>query len=252
MQLEGMTCVVTGGASGIGAAIVERFLAEGAYVVAVDRDAERLRQLAEEAAPTGRLSTAQGSVDNAAFADATIRDLCDSGHIPDCLVTAAAISIGGAAADTTEAAWDEVFSVNVKGTFIWCKAVLPHLVARGKGSIVTLASQLALSGGRGNASYVAAKGAVISLTRSIALDYAADGVRANALVPAAIDTPMLRRSFARAPDPAGAEARSRARHPLGRFGQASEVAAAAVFLASSEASFTTGALLPVDGGWLAA
>lgn len=252
MKLEGMTCVVTGGASGIGAAIVERFLAEGAYVAAVDRDAERLSQLADEASATGRLSTALGSVDDPAFAAATIEELCDGGRIPDCLVTAAAISIGGAAADTTEAAWDEVFSVNVKGTFIWCKAVLPHLVGRKKGSIITLASQLALSGGRGNASYVAAKGAIISLTRSIALDYASEGIRANALVPAAIDTPMLRRSFARNPDPAGAESRSRARHPLGRFGLAAEVAAAAVFLASSEASFTTGALLPVDGGWLAA
>ena len=252
MNLDGMSCIVTGGASGIGEAIVERFLAEGAHVTAVDRDSERLRQLADGASATGRLSTANGSVDDPAFAARTIAELCGTGRSPDCLVTAAAISIGGAAADTTEAAWDEVFSVNVKGTFIWCKAVLPHFVDRKKGSIITLASQLALSGGRGNASYVAAKGAIVSLTRSIALDYAEEGIRANALVPGAIDTPMLRRAFARNPDPAGAESRSLARHPLGRFGTAAEVAAAAVFLASSESSFTTGALLPVDGGWLAA
>jgi len=252
MQLDGVNCIVTGGASGIGEAIVKRFLAEGACVVAVDRDSERLGRLAEGASGADRLSTAIGSVDDEAFATKTVEELCDTGHAPDCIVTAAAISIGGAAADTAESAWDEVFSVNAKGTFIWCKAVLPHFVRRRKGAIITLASQLALSGGRGNASYIAAKGAVISLTRSIALDYAADGIRANVLVPGAIDTPMLRRSFARNADPAGAESRSVARHPLGRLGTAAEVAAAAVFLASSESSFTTGALLPVDGGWLAA
>jgi 2-keto-3-deoxy-L-fuconate dehydrogenase len=173
-------------------------------------------------------------------------------HRVDCLVTSAAISTGGIATATSDADWDRVFSINVKGTFLWCKAVLPHLAKQGGGSIITIASQLALSGGRGNASYVASKGAVLSLTRSIALDYAAQGVRCNALVPAAIETPLLRRSFQRQPDPAAAEARSIDRHPLGRFGRTEEVASAAVFLASDESSFTTGAILPVDGGWLAA
>lgn len=117
---------------------------------------------------------------------------------------------------------------------------------------MTVASQLALAGGRGNAAYVAAKGAILALTRTMALDFAADGIRVNALVPGAVDTPLLRRSFGRSADPEATAAASRARHPLGRFGTPDEVAEAALFLASDASRFTTGTTLAVDGGWLAA
>jgi 2-keto-3-deoxy-L-fuconate dehydrogenase len=125
------------------------------------------------------------------------------------------------------------------------------MLRSGHGSIVTVASQLALAGGRGNAVYVASKGAVVSLTRAVALDHAEDGIRANALLPGAIDTPMLRASLERQSQPAAARERSLARHPMRRFGHPEEVARAALFLASDDSSFTTGALIPVDGGWLA-
>jgi 2-keto-3-deoxy-L-fuconate dehydrogenase len=121
-----------------------------------------------------------------------------------------------------------------------------------KGVIITLASQLAIAGGRGNVAYVAAKGAIMSLTRTMALDYVADGIRVNAVAPGATDTPLLRRSFARAADPAAAQAKSEARHAMGRLGTPDEIAAAITFLASDEASFITGTVLPVEGGWLAA
>ena len=120
------------------------------------------------------------------------------------------------------------------------------------GSIITVASQLAVAGGKGNSAYIAAKGAIISLTRTMAVDFATDGIRVNALAPGAIDTPLLRRSFARHADPEPVREASRLRHAMKRFGEADEVAAAALFLASDEASFTTGIVLPVDGGWLAA
>ncbi|MGV6874470.1 SDR family oxidoreductase [Pseudochelatococcus sp. B33] len=250
MNLEGMTCVVTGAASGIGKAIAARFIAEGARVAMVDRDQELLIQAASEISDDSNGITVVGSVDDPALAEETARAVHGRWSRLDCLVTAAAISKGGIATATSDETWDEVFSVNVKGTFLWCKAVLPYFLSAQRGSIITVASQLALSGGRGNASYVASKGAVISMTRSLALDYATSGVRANALVPAAIDTPLLQRSFARQEDPGAAKARSVARHPMGRFGRSAEVAAAAVFLASDQSSFTTGAILPVDGGWL--
>jgi NAD(P)-dependent dehydrogenase (short-subunit alcohol dehydrogenase family) len=146
--------------------------------------------------------------------------------------------------------WDRTFRVNVRGTFLWIRAVLPPMIERRRGSIVTVASQLAIAGGRGNVSYIAGKGAVISLTRTVALEQAASGIRVNALVPGAIETPFLERGFARAPDPEASRRDRRARHPMGRFGTAGEVAQAALFLASDDSSFTTGSLLTVDGGWL--
>ena len=115
-----------------------------------------------------------------------------------------------------------------------------------------LASQLAIAGGKGNSAYIAAKGAIISLTRTMALDFAADGIRVNAIAPGVIDTPMLRRSFARHADPEPVREASKARHAMKRFGQAEEVAEAALHLASDASSFTTGTLMVVDGGWLAA
>jgi len=135
---------------------------------------------------------------------------------------------------------------------LWVRAALPKMIAGGGGSIVTVASQVALSGGRGSASYAASKGAVIALTRSVALDYAADRIRANVIAPGAIETPFLHRSFTRQPDPEAARQRSLDRHPLGRFGTVEEVARAALFLASDESSFTTGSVLMVEGGWNAA
>ena len=123
---------------------------------------------------------------------------------------------------------------------------------QGGGAIVTTASQLAIAGGAGNSAYIAAKGAILSLTRCMAMDFVADGIRVNAVVPGAIETPLLRRSFARRSDPDAAEASSVARHAMRRLGRAKEVAEAVLYLASDAASFTTGIALPVDGGWLAA
>jgi len=121
----------------------------------------------------------------------------------------------------------------------------------GVGSIILVGSQLAFSGGRGNAAYLASKGAIVSLAQTMALDHAHEGIRVNTLIPGAIDTPLLRRAFNRATDPEEVKARSVSRHPLGRLGRPEEVAQAALFLASDEASFTTGSCLRVDGGWLA-
>ncbi|CAN5265655.1 SDR family oxidoreductase [soil metagenome] len=245
MRLANKTALVTGAASGIGAEVARTFEREGARVALVDRDGAGLRAVAAEMkAPL----VFEGDVADGSFAAATVASLPRL----DVVLTAAGMSIGKKLADTTEEEWDRVFAVNAKGTFLWLRAALPKMIAGGGGSIITIASQIALSGGRGSASYGASKGAVISLTRSVALDYAADKIRANAIAPGATDTPFLHRSFARQPDPEAARQRSLDRHPMGRFGTVAEVAKAALFLASEESSFTTGSVLMVEGGWNAA
>lgn len=251
MRLKDKVVVVTGAGSGIGRGIAILFAKEGARVGLVDCDVSSLVNVAAAIRSSAGicLDVAGDVADSAAVEGATSRVVAEWGRI-DGIVTAAGISIGKTIVETPEDGWDRVFAVNVKGTFLWLRAVIPHLVAVGGGSIVTIASQLALAGGRNSAAYVAAKGAVISLTRSVALDYAGQGIRANVILPGAIETPMLERSFARQTKPAAAREESRRRHPLDRFGTVDEVAQAAMFLISNASTFTTGIQLPVDGGWL--
>ena len=243
MRLDGKVAVITGGASGIGLATVQRFLAAGAWVAVVDQDAQALKRL-----PDGVLAL-EGDVGDPDMVAAHHARIVSELGAPEVLMTSAGISVGKALEDTSPAEWEQVFRVNVTGTFLWMHAVMPAMAAGG--SVVLVASQLAQAGGRGNAAYVASKGAVISLARAAALDAAPRGIRVNALLPGAIETPMLARSFARRPDPDAAREASRARHPAGRFGRPEEVAEAALYLASDASGFTTGISLPVDRGWLA-
>ena len=253
MRLAGKVAVITGGGSGIGRASAVQFAREGAHLALVDRDAAGAEEtLAMLRAAGGDGSVYVGDVGEADFAKATIESVTAARGRLDVLMTAAGFSCGGTVVSTDPADWDAVFRVNVGGTWLWAKVAVPIMQAQKAGSIITVASQLALAGGKGNSAYIAAKGAIISLTRTMAVDFATDGIRVNALAPGAIDTPLLRRSFARHADPEPVRESSRQRHAMKRFGEADEVAAAALFLASDEASFTTGIVLPVDGGWLAA
>src|SRR5258708_11964856 len=168
------------------------------------------------------------------------------------MMTEAVLSGGGRVLPTDPADWDAVFRTNVGGTWLWSRAAVPEMQRQGGGSIITLASQLAMAGGRNNSAYIAAKGAIISLTRTMALDFATDGIRVNAIAPCAIDTPMLRRSFVRHAYPDAAREASKNRHAMKRFGRPEAVAEAALPLASDGSSFTTGTVMVVDGGWLAA
>ena len=252
MKLRDQVAVITGAASGIGAASARLFAAEGAKLALVDLDDVGLGQVAAGIeAGGGKAITIIADVSQAASArDGVARVMEEWGRI-DVLMTAAGISLGGTVDVLSEATWDRTFAVNVKGTYLWVHhAIQPMIVAR-SGAIVTVGSQLAQSSLGKNAAYVASKGAIASFTKTIAVDHAAQGIRVNALMPGVIDTPMPARSLLRQADPEAARSFWKQRHPIGRIGQPEEVAKAALFLASDDSSFVTGTLLFVDGGWTA-
>jgi len=251
-RLAGKIAVITGAGSGIGQASATLFAAEGAQLALVDKDSAALARTAGllGASSSGTLLLEGDVADEATVASHCAAAMAGFGRI-DVLFAAAGFSSGTSAPDTSLDAWNDVIRANLTGSFLWSRAALGPMRAARSGSIILVGSQLAFAGGRSNAAYLAAKGGVVSLMQSLAVDHAAEGIRVNAVVPGAIDTPMLRRSCGRAPDPEAARARSVARHPLGRLGLPEEVALAVLFLASDEASFTTGSCLRVDGGWLA-
>jgi len=253
MRLKGRVAVITGAGSGIGRASALLFAEQGAFVALVDRDATGVEEtIAAVREANGDGSVHTGDVGDADFAKAAVEEIVSRHGRLDVLMTAAGWSCGGTVVTTDPADWDAVFRTNVGGTWLWSRAAVPQMQRQGKGSIITLASQLAIAGGRGNSAYIAAKGAIVSLTRTMAVDFATDGIRVNAIAPGAIDTPMLRRSFARHTDPEPVREASRNRHAMKRFGEAKEIAEAALYLASDASSFTTGTVMVVDGGWLAA
>jgi len=253
MRLQGRTAIVTGAGSGIGRASALLFAKEGAFVALVDRDRMGLQEtLTAIEGAKGEASLHVGDVGDADFARTAVAEIVARRGRLDVLMTAAGYSCGGTVLTTDPADWDAVFRSNVGGTWLWARAAVPEMQRQGKGSIITFASQLAIAGGRNNSAYIAAKGAIVSLTRTMAVDFATDGIRVNAIAPGAIDTPMLRRSFARHADPEQVREASRNRHAMKRFGRAEEVAEAALHLASDASSFTTGTVMVVDGGWLAA
>ncbi len=252
MRLAGKVAVVTGGGSGIGRASALLFAQEGARLCLVDRDGETAEAVAAAVrAMGGEALVRAGDVGEPGRADADAAAVLAAFGRIDVLLTAAGFSSGGTALTIRLEDWDAVLRANLWGTWLWARAVLPAMQAAGSGSIITVASQLARAGGRNNSAYIAAKGAILSLTKTMALDFAADGIRVNAILPGAIETPLLARSFARSATPEATREAFRQRHPMGRFGQAEEVAQAALYLASNAASFTTGTEHVVDGGWLA-
>lgn len=252
MKLENQVAVVTGAASGIGAAAARLFAAEGAKVALIDIDEQGLAATAAEIRGGGGTAVTQVAdvTDGNAARNGVALIIEQWGRI-DTLMTCSGISVGGTVATIDEALWDRVFSINVKGTYLWLHEALPGMIERGRGSIILLGSQLVVSSGGNNAAYIASKGAITSLAKTMAVDHARHGIRVNALMPGVIDTPMSRKSLTRYPDVEATRQRWAGRHALGRFGKPEEVARAALFLASEDSSFTTGSLLFVDGGWSA-
>ncbi|MGY9055325.1 MAG: SDR family oxidoreductase [Alphaproteobacteria bacterium] len=245
MRLADKTIIITGAGSGIGFALAERCLKEGAQVVAVDRDEAGMEPLATSLKLTGDVC----DPDLAKRAVALAQDATGALHG---LATVAGISGSGFAIDQIPSErWDEIYNINVKATWQWLVACLPAFRTHGVGSVVTVASQLAFGGGAMNAAYIASKGAIVSLTKTAALELAPENIRVNAVAPGATDTALFRAGMARNPNPEARE-KSRNRHAMKRFGEAHEIASGMLYLLSDEASFTTGHTLLIDGGWAAA
>jgi NAD(P)-dependent dehydrogenase (short-subunit alcohol dehydrogenase family) len=249
-KLAGKVAFVTGAASGLGRAVTLLFAVEGAAVFATDRDEAGLREIAAESVATHPVDVSQS-----ASVHRAVRACVDELGGIDILVTAAGIlGKGGAVADCPEEEWDRVFAVNVRGTYLCARHVVPELKKRGGGAIVTFASTAGLVGSPWLGAYSASKGAVVLMTKSMAKSHAADGIRVNAVCPGSIETPMLEATFATAGSREAEQAmrtKFKEIHPLGRFGQAEEVARAVLYLASDDASYVTGVALPVDGGRVA-
>lgn len=253
MRLAGKVAVVTGGGSGIGRASAMCFAREGARVVVADLDSAAAGVTEGEIGREG--GTAIGVV-----ADVTREE--DVGKLvdrtlqifgpPTVLLNNAATTSFGTLAESPAEELDRVLAVNVRSAWVCARAVIPLMRDTGGGAIVNMSSITGIVGAPGMAAYSTSKGAIITFTRTLALELADDGIRVNCICPASIDTPMLQASFDRLPDPAAARARNVKRHPLGRLGTADEVAKLALFLASDDASFITGATYVIDGGALLA
>ncbi|MEZ5361754.1 MAG: SDR family oxidoreductase [Bryobacterales bacterium] len=235
MRLQGKTAIVTGGGRGIGRAVVERFAAEGAQVFAAD---VRFDDDWDEPEGVRRIETDVTSEED-------VRRLVALAGDVDILVNNAGIVDYGAVDEADDAQWDRILAVNLRGVALCCRHVVPGMLARGGGAIVNNAS---INGIRGNyrlAAYSASKGAVVALTRSMALDYGPKGIRVNCVCPGTIAGTGM--TSALNEDAASRQALL-AKHPMGRLGTAQDVAGAVLFLASDDASFVTGLALPVDGG----
>jgi NAD(P)-dependent dehydrogenase (short-subunit alcohol dehydrogenase family) len=248
--LFGKVALVTGGSTGIGLETVRLFLAEGARVLIAGRDAERGRAaLAALGAESGDLRFARCDVRSGENCRAAVGEAVAAfGRLDILFNNAGVIHVNRSVVDTPEEEWDDDLAVNLKGVFLMSRWAVPAMASGGGGSIVNNASIFGLVGGSGVAAYCAAKGAVVNLTRAMAIDHAGQGIRVNCVCPGSVDTPMLAAEMEDLGGRSIQEPKFAARHPLGRIATPVEVARAVLFLASDAASFVTGAALPVDGG----
>ena len=251
MRFAGKVALVTGAATGIGAATAVAFGAEGASVVLSDVNQAALEARAQEIqAGGGQAIAVVADASRAADAQRAVQAAVAAYGGIDYLVASAGIQTYGTAVDTDEDTWDRTLDVNAKGVYLAAKYCIPEMAKRGGGAIVNVASVQGLFSQPNVAAYAASKGAVIAMTRTMAIDHAGDNIRANSLCPGSIETPLLR--FAaeqmQPEDPDGAIKEWGGLHVLGRVGQPEEMAQVALFLVSDAASFITGAAIVADGG----
>ena len=239
-RFTGRRALVTGAGSGIGEAVARTLHAEGAEVVLTDVSADPVDALAAE------LGERASAVPLDVRDEDAVREVV---HDMDVLANVAGIGSTTAAPDTPLEVWDDVLAVNARGTFLCCKHAIPGMVERGGGSIVNMASVAGLVGLRNRVAYSASKGAVIAMTRALAVDHVADGVRVNAVCPGTVDSPWVRRLVEEVGESLDA---LRARQPMGRLGKPQEIAEAVAYLASDDAAFVTGTAFVIDGGLTAA
>ncbi len=245
MRCAGKVAIVTGASRGIGRAIAVALAREGADVVAVARSAEAARKVASEITALGRTALPLAAdLSKSADAQAVVRSTMEKFGTIDILVNNAGIHLSAPFVEESEQMWSELFRVNVLGCTFMAQAVVPHMIAKHYGRIVNITSKAAVVGEQNHVAYSSVKGAVLSMTRALAVDMARHGIRVNAVAPGPIMTDML---VAAVPEKA-VQDKIAADTPLGRLGRVEDIAGAVVYLASDEADWMTGQILSVDGG----
>jgi meso-butanediol dehydrogenase/(S,S)-butanediol dehydrogenase/diacetyl reductase len=245
MRLQSKVAIITGGGSGIGKAIAQAFVREGAKVAIAGRDSKKLALAAGEIGADCLAVTAD--VSNANDVQKLVNTALEKFKNINILVNNAAVLLPGTAESLSEQDFDQTFNVNVRGLWLLARAVLPHMRAAGGGSIINIGSVLSLLGARNRVAYSASKGAVLAMTRAMALDHAAENIRVNCICPGIVETELV----AKFNLDENARRQRVSMHPIGRFGRPDDVASTAVFLASDESGWTTGSALTVDGGYSA-
>jgi NAD(P)-dependent dehydrogenase (short-subunit alcohol dehydrogenase family) len=233
--------LITGAGQGIGLATAKRMASEGAIIVAGILDDTQANAVKDYEAVKLDVQHEESWI-------STMDSLMKSHGGLDVLINNAGISPQATAEETTPEFWDEVMAINLRGSFLGCQKAIPLMRKRGGGAIVNVASINGIRGNRRLVAYAATKGAIVSMTMSLALDHSQDNIRVNCVCPATIDTAMPKGMIAEAPDPALLKRQMNEKHPIGRIGQPEEVASTIAFLASEDASFMTGLAIPVDGG----
>ena len=251
-RLDGKTAIITGAATGIGRASALLFAEEGANAVIADVNKADGQAVADEIISAGGeaffIHTDLISADSV---ERMVAETIQKYGKVDILYNNAGVNLFARLTDTQEEDWDRVMAVNVKGVYLCCRYTIPAMKANGGGVIINTASAAAIVGLRNLAAYTASKGAVLQMTKNLALDYAPDNIRVNALCPGVTATEMTLQMIADSPDPQAARERFDSARPMMRMGNPIEIAKAALFLASDESSYMTGAHLVVDGGYTA-
>jgi NAD(P)-dependent dehydrogenase (short-subunit alcohol dehydrogenase family) len=248
-RLTNKIVLITGAGTGIGRAIALAFVREGAKVALVGRRKAPLELLAHEMGDAALVCCA--GVSKQTDVELAVSQVANHFGGLNVLVNNAGVLHIGTAEQITEDQWDQTFDVNVRGVWLLSRAVLPHMRNAGGGSIINVASVLGINGARLRAVYAASKGAVVLLTKCMAIDHGPDKIRVNAICPSFVETDLTAEVIRKAPDPSAVRRERIGVHPIGRLGQPEDIAGMAVYLASDEANWVTGAVMPVDGGYLA-
>ncbi|MCY4042244.1 MAG: SDR family NAD(P)-dependent oxidoreductase [Candidatus Dadabacteria bacterium] len=252
MKLKGKIALITGGSLGLGKATAILFAQEGATVIITGRTEKTLKEAVSEAESKGvKIEYLVSDVAKEEDCKSAVEETVKRHGAVDILFNNAGVLSPAVTHETETGEWDRIFAINVRGTFMMSKYTIPHMLKKGSGCIVNNSSVVGLKGVAGFTPYVASKGAVTQFTRAMALDYAQQGIRVNAICPGAIVTPMVTNIIDAMEDKQAAEDMLTSFHPMGRLGQPDEIARAVLFLCEDGVDFMTGIMLSVDGGWIA-